>query len=238
MRNAILLVCIICVFSCEKEENYEPYNSFYIESKFDFIRSCPGGGGLFILKINNTGKSIEKVNIQLDCSDKLNAELSQNEIYIEQPVFEILIKPDNDISISDFDIIVIGERRDYIDSTKLNVSIIEWDSATELDELANAKKTLYMYWLNNNYPGISINNQTEWYIYTTYPQIIIVQDFTLLNDHYEMRICNHATIPPHDWSMIRLRERKKYEPFLAAKQDSTGGIIYSIPVNEYPIHDY
>jgi hypothetical protein len=42
-------------------------------------------------------------------------------------------------------------------------------------------------------------------------------------------------IPPDDWSMIRLRKRNEVSPFFAAKQDSTGGAFYQIPVNDYPI---
>ena len=226
---------ITSLFSCDKEDTNNEEYSFQLESKFDSIRSCPGGGGLFIIKLNNTDNQTEKINLQLASDKKLNATLTKNHVSSDQSVFEILIKPDKDISISDYQITVTGERKSHINSVKLNVSIIDWESSSELGEIITRKKTAYVKWLNNNYPDININNQTDWDIYTTYPQIIIVEHITLLNDSYEMRICNHATIHPHDWSMIRLRERNTFEPFLAARQDSTDGLIYQIPLEEYPL---
>ena len=43
-------------------------------------------------------------------------------------------------------------------------------------------------------------------------------------------------IPPHDWSMIRIRKRGEIEAEIAYKQDSaTNDYVYEIPISEYPI---
>jgi len=130
---------------------------------------------------------------------------------------------------------LIAERKGYIERLKLNIEIIDWASSNNLSDLASGKKMEFINWLNQNYPNININNHTEWEIFWTYPQHIIVEHYTLLNNQYELRICCHAMIPPHDWSMIRLRERNTFTAFLSARQDTKGGLIYQIPITEYPL---
>jgi len=170
----ITLFTIISLISCDKENPINEEYSFNLEGKFDSIRSSPGSGGLFIIKLNNTDNQTERINLQLVCDKRLNATLTKNHLSSDQSVFEILIKPDNDIPISDYQITVIGERKDYIDSLKLNVSIINWTSSSGLSELVNIKKSAYMKWLANNYPDIDINDQTNWEIHFLFKQLIIL----------------------------------------------------------------
>jgi len=239
MKNKLsflmVLVIIATMASCDKEENSNIGYSFNLETEFDSIRSCPGGGGLFIIKLNNSQDQTGNVNLKLNCDEDLNATLSKDYISIDQSVFEVLIRPSHDISISDFIIIVIGERNGQLDSLKLNVNILDWTNQSELGDIASGKKTEFLSWLNTNYPNISINNQTEWEIFSTYPQTLIVEHYTLLNNQYEIRLSCHIMIPPYDWSMIKLRERNSFNAFLAARQDSTRGLINQIPVEEYPL---
>ena len=231
----LVFILIAAIASCEKEENSNREYSFSLETKYDSIRSCPGGGGIFIIKLNNSQNQTENVDLKLECDGNLNATLSKDYISIDQSVFEVSIRPSNEISISDFNIIVIGERKGQLDSLNLSVKIFDWENSSRLNEISSIKKLEFIGWLNTNYPDISINNQTDWEIYLTYPQTLIIEHYTLLNEQYEMRICCHVMIPPDDWSMIRLRERNSYTPFLAARKDSTGGVIYQIPVEEYPV---
>ncbi|MFH0761940.1 MAG: hypothetical protein V2A67_10600 [Bacteroidota bacterium] len=225
---------VVLFFSCEKDEPDNEEYSFNLEGKYDSIRSCPGGGGIFILKVNNTGNQTERINLELQCDRKLNASLSRNHVDSDQSVFEVLINPANTVSISDFNIKVIGERKGHTDSLNLYVSVIDWENTSELGETAETKKTTFVNWLNTDYPDIDITDQTDWDIYTTYPQILIVEHYTLLSEKYELRICCHVMIPPYDWSMIRIRERNSFEAFFAAKLDSTNGPVYQIPVEDYP----
>jgi hypothetical protein len=239
MKNNLSLLLVFMMvasmISCNKDDNSSIGYSFNLEAKYDTIRSCPGGSGLFIIKLNNPQSQTENINLQLKCDEKLNASLTKDFITLDQSVFEIVIKPANDISISDYTITVMGERKGLVDSLTLKVTIFEWENSSELDEIAANKEMQYIDWLNTNHPDIQITGQTDWDIYTTYPQTLIVEHYTLLNDLYEMRLCCHVMIPPDDWSMIRLRERNSSEAFLAARQDSTGGSIYQIPVEDYPL---
>ena len=50
IKNLLIVFLIGYLISCNKyETNIDDY-SFKLKSKFDSIRSYPGGGGLFILK--------------------------------------------------------------------------------------------------------------------------------------------------------------------------------------------
>lgn len=236
MKNLLTtFLIVISLISCDKKETLIEDYSFVLESKFDSIRSCPGGGGLFILRLQNTKNQTDSINLQLKYDDKLNAALTKNQILIDRTVFEVLIEPEGDISVSDFQIIIKGKRNVYSDSLILHVETFDWNDPEELGEIANTKKTEFVNWLNINYPEINIDNQMEWDVYSTYPQTIIVEHYTMLNDDYEIRICIHAMQPPDDWAMIRLRGRNTFDAFLAAKQDSTNGPIYQIPIEEYPL---
>lgn len=223
-------------FSCKKEkQDNQTSTPFIMQAQYDSIRSCPGGGGLFIMKFIDTISQGENISVNIDCDKKLNASLSKIDFVDNKSVFEVLIHPDNNIANGNYTLSVICARGSFTESYSLKVKIIAWDNPTELGDIAKNKKRKYIDWLNSNYPDIEINNETEWDLYSTYPGILIVEHFTLLNDTYEMRICNHAMIPPDDWSMIRLRYRNSEVPFLAARQDSTNGKINEILVKEYPV---
>jgi len=235
VRLLLVFIIIVAMVSCDKEEDQNSEFAFSLETEFVSIRSCPEGSGLFIIKLNNANDQNENVNLQLTCDEKLNATLSKNHVSIDQSVFEVIIRPDLDISISDFIIMLTGERKGQRDSLKLTVNMFDWMNQSELVDIAYSKNTEFINWLNTNYPSMGIGNQTEWEIYLTYPQTLIVEHYTLLSAQYEMRFCCHVMVPPDDWSMIRLRERNTYTAFLAARQDSTDGTIYQIPVEEYPL---
>lgn len=232
-----VLIALVSLTSCDKKENHHNTTdySFSFETDYDSIRSCPGGRGMFIIELHNSSNLLEKVNLSLKCDENLNATLTKESISPDHSVFEIIIRPDNNIPVSDYIITLTGKRKDQTDSLNLYVHIVNWSDPLKLSEIASNKKTEFILWLNTNYPSIKIDNQTEWEIFLTYPQTLIVEHYTLLSEYYEMRLCCHIMIPPHDWSMIRLRERNCSTPFIAARQDSAYGSIHQIPVEEYPI---
>lgn len=221
--------------SCSKTDDIQPDNfeSLHLKSKYDSIRSYPGGSGLFILTIDYPENLSGNISFQLNCDPLLNASLTNTDINSNDSVFELLIEPYTTIQVKDYSIRIISSIGNYRDTAELTVSILDW-SSSGLNDLVSAKLNAFDEWLCNNFPEFNFDNQSNWEIYATYPEILIVEHYTLLNDNYEFRICNHAMIPPYDWSMVWIRKRNELEAFFAARQDSTNGSIYEIPVNEYP----
>ena len=236
--SCILFLCLL--FSCngaiiDPEQSPKTPGQFTLQAKYDSIRSCPGGGGLFVITAINLYNPFEIVSLQVDCDSHLNASLTRQFISSRNPVFEVVIDPVPRIPIAKYDITVTGRGRRIAASVTLHVEVLNWENASQLSDIAAGKKNAFVDWLNANFPEINITHQTDWNIYSTYPQVIIVEHYTLINHEYEMRLCSHAMIPPSDWSMIRLRKRNTWEPFLAARQDTAGDRIYEIPVDEYPL---
>jgi hypothetical protein len=227
----LLITFIVILLACEQEKNTL---SFYaLESAYDSIRSCPGGGGIFIISLSAPEYTEGMVQLTIESLPDLNAICSRSEIDKDFPVADIVIKPAQTIQTGDYQINVHASNSKYDTNLYLTVSVLSW--AAEIGEGPIVKKEEYDFWLHATFPEFSIDNETEWnYAYLTYPEILIVEHVTFLNDTYEYRICTHVMIPPYDWSMIRLRKRNEAEPFFAAKQDSSGGVIYQVPVEEYP----
>lgn len=228
--TGIFLLLIAVIISCEKENDLA--TSFKLVAEFDSIRSCPNGGGIFILKVSETDENAGDIQLNVEASSDLNALRTKYLINKESPVSEIIIKPIQDIEIKDY-IIKVNASNPSCD-TVLNLYVNMFDWPSEIGEDALLKRDEYIAWLEDNYLEYNIKANQEWFAYLTYPQILIVEHITFLNDLYEFRLCRHAMIPPYDWSMIRLRKRNEAEPFFAAKQDSSGGNIHQISIEEYP----
>jgi hypothetical protein len=146
MKNKLSLLLIIILIAtiaaCDKEENNNSVYPFSLVTEYDSIRSCPGSIGLFIIKLDNSNKQNEKVNLRLKCDEDLNTALSNDYISIDQSVLEVIIRPSRDISISDFKIMLIGERKGQLDSMKLNVNIIDWNYGPIGDGVSQKKRNL------------------------------------------------------------------------------------------------
>ena len=114
----------------------------------------------------------------------------------------------------------------------LEVEIFNWSS----DNLPDAiiKRDELIDWLEVEYPEFGNFSDKESFAYMTYPGILIVEHWTFLCKEWEMRICYHVMIPPHDWSKICLRRRGEVQPIFAAMRESDG-TTYEISVSEYPI---
>jgi hypothetical protein len=232
MKRHIWINCLIVVLivSCTNDKNDTP---FRLEVAYDSIRSCPDCGGIFIIALTDSLTFTGNADLSLEAATPLNASMTRTTITRESPVTELVIEPAADIAIGDYEINLTASNEVYDTTLSLFVTVYDWSDEISEDPLG--KMDEYIAWLEENYPGLNITADTEWDAYPTYPQILIVEHFTFLNDEFEFRICKHAMIPPYDWSMIRIRNRNEVTAFLAARQDSTGGDFYTIPVEEYPL---
>ena len=111
------------------------------------------------------------------------------------------------------------------------VEIFNWSSDNLPDAIV--KKDELIKWLESKHPEFGTFSDKESFAYVTYPGILIVEHWTFLYKEWEVRICYHVMIPPHDWSKIWLRKLGEVQPIFAAIQESDG-TTYEIPVSDYP----
>jgi len=113
----------------------------------------------------------------------------------------------------------------------LEVEIFNWSS----DNLPEAiiKRDKLIDWLEVEHPEFGTFSDMDTFAYVTYPAHLVVEHWTFLYKEWEMRICYHVMIPPHDWSMLCLRKRGEVNPIFAAYRESDS-TTYEIPVTEYP----
>ncbi len=108
MKNILCLlsafITIVSLTSCDEEENNHKTAdySFSLETDYDSIRSCPGGKGIFIIELHNSGNQLEEVNLSLKCDEALNATLTKENVSNDHSVFEIILSPNHDIPASDY----------------------------------------------------------------------------------------------------------------------------------------
>jgi hypothetical protein len=216
----------------EPEMDEREILAFDIEPKYSYIRSCPDGGGVFVLRIAPGSLPPGPVRTRIKAPEALNALIAVDGFNEKPGVSEIVINPDQSMAPGVYEIIVYATESGFTRSRALEVDLINRDGI--LSEMAVAKRDDFIGWLEEEHPELGTFSDREWFSYPTYPGILVVEHWTFLDDDWEMRICFHVMIPPYDWSMLMLRERGEWNPILAAKRDSDAP-IYEIPVDEYPI---
>lgn len=203
---------------------------YTLKVKYDSIRSNPSGGGVFIVYIVPDSNFSGDVAIGAYSSSLLNAKIEKNILSRKDSIVEIVIKPSENIEPGMYDIEIMAEHKNKIRTKKLNVDIREWGS--NIND-AYAKLNQFKHWFDNNNNGYTNIFGQEYYVYPTYPETLIVEHYTFLNADYEIRLCYHVMVKPHDWSMMCIRKRYEIMPELALKMDSNGDITI-IDIEDYP----
>ena|GEM_PF-1142657 len=216
------------------------YSGFSLEAKHSYIRSYPGGGGVFIVKLKPSDGFTGVVAIQLSANPALNARLDRRTLSAQSNIAEIVIRPSETVEIKTYQIDITARQFANITSQSqcrtisVEVEMIPWGSAKPTE--AMAKRDPLVAWIQQTHPEFGTFDDQEWYPYITYPGILVVEHWTFLNQEWEMRICFHVMIPPHDWSMIQIRRHGEWDPVFAAMREHNGTTyeINQIPVSEYP----
>ena len=115
----------------------------------------------------------------------------------------------------------------------LEVEVLGWSAGNLPDAII--KQNELIDWLESEHPEFGTFSDKNSFAYVTYPAHLVVEHWTFLYDNWEMRICYHVMIPPHNWSMIWLRQRGEVDAVFAAKREYDG-TTYEIPISEYPVH--
>lgn len=247
---------------------------FEIEPKYSYIRSYPGGGGIFIIKMTPKIGFSGYISLQINADPNLNAQLNKEKLDKQSQVAELTIQPDESTEIKIHEIVIkatyhkkakAAKSLDWINKIKfpilsylinrlfnrnnedsggnylsnidetlvLEIEMINWTS----ENLANAiiKRNDLVDWLEADHPEFGTFSGENSFAYVTYPAHLIVEHWTFLYEKWEMRICFHVTIPPHNWSMVWLRPRGEIDAVFAAKREYNG-TAYEIPVEDYPTY--
>jgi len=208
------------------------HGDFSIDPVYWSIRSYPGGGGVFIVSLVPGENHSGDVILELDADSCLGAKLDRTVLSAEYPVAEITLYTDAEADTLVYIIALTAYNNDTSVTVILDVDVMMWFHSGPSGFIDKMDDMLV--WVENNYPEMGSFAGRDWYYYFTYPQIWVVEHWTNLDDDWELRFCCHATIPPDDWSMIRLRRRGDVTPCLAVRRESDG-TIYEIPIWEYPI---
>jgi hypothetical protein len=250
----------------------EDIHGFEIEAKYSYIRSYPGGGGIFLLNLNPDHTTEGCVILHITEDSHLQPQLSTRILHNNAHIAELTITPKEHIYLGIHEITVnavhikmpilstllillnsiISNHVDHLytlitnlythtsfpsilcesKTLVLEVEIYQWSSGNLPDAII--KRDEFITWLNSEHPEYGHFQENFMFAYMTYPEIFIVEHWTFLYKNWEMRICYHVMIPPHDWSQLCLRKRGEFESCLASIRKSNG-TISEIPIDDYPI---
>jgi len=219
-------------------KNFPGDLGFAVKPKYSSIRSYPGGGGIFIVKLFTSANFAGDVRLYLEADPDLDAHLDKRILNPQSNIAEITIGPDESTELGSYEIKL--KAISAIDPSNiaryqiisLQVELLQWGPAYPTNVMP--KMDEFVGWLETDHPELGNFSGRTWFPYMTYPQILIVEHWTFLDEDWEFRLCYHVMIPPYDWSKILLRRRGEWNPVLAAMRESDG-TIHEIPLSEYPI---
>jgi len=229
----VITAVLISILACDKstDSNNGDSNQFSLHAPYAYIRSHNSGGGVMLAELIPGEEYSGNVTLSLNANQTLNAQLDKTELSEHSSVVEITIRPNQAIEETMYEMKLIASNDDHTDTLKYDIEILTWPSGTF--DYDNSKRDEFIPWLESEHSEFGSFTGREWFTFATYPQILVVSHVTFLDDDWEVRLCYHVTIPPYDWSYIRLRRRGEVVPIFAAKRE-TDGTIYEVPISEYP----
>jgi len=215
----------------------EIINRFTIDAKYSYIMSYRDGGGIFLINMTPRHNFNGNVSLKIDASANLNVQINKDILNESSRVAEISLYPNNLTRIGLHEIEITATHANISRLITLEVEILN-HSIDNPSSYIIGKKNKLINWLESEYPIFDNISNQDWFAYMTYVEILVVEHWTFISSEWEIRLCCHITIPPYNWSMLRLRKIGEIDPILAAKCEYND-IIYEIPISEYPImHGY
>jgi hypothetical protein len=99
-----------------KQINHQTYQNikvldndkFEIEAKYSYIRSYPGGGGIFIIVMTPKNDFSGFVSLEIKAAPNLNSHLDKNNLDRQSRITELTVQPDESIDIKIYEISIIA----------------------------------------------------------------------------------------------------------------------------------
>ena len=235
MKLVPLLLLAVVIAGCPWIPPNDPtqpdQGSYALAATYDSIRSYPGGGGIYVLRLTPLVGFQGTVQLRVEADSSLGASVTMRSLIASRKIAEVLLAPKADAVPGRYTVTVISTHAGAERRLRLLVNVMEWTGPEAAEALAQREK--FRDWCVQQRPELAEAFSAPRALYNTYPEILIVEHRTFLTGDYEVRVCNHVMVPPDDWSMIRLRKRDSAEPVFAARRESDG-TIREIPVSQYP----
>ncbi|MBI5647865.1 MAG: hypothetical protein HY962_13125 [Ignavibacteriae bacterium] len=232
-----LLLCIT-VLGLQCETPYDPAQpgthdrgEYTIAAVYDSIRSAPSGGGLFVCRMSPGFGFGGSVRLSLEADASLGATLTKTLLGAKDSVFEVLVHPRAGLAEDAYPLTVVAEHGGVRRRLTLRVRVIEWHAPDPA--VADSVRARFLSWFADHHPEYLPAFVPSMGTWNTYPQILIVEHYTLLTPVYEVRVCSHVMVPPYDWAKICIRPRTSSLPTFAAFCDTNGEVTALNPC-EYP----
>ncbi len=213
--------------------------TFNLKAKYNYVKTYPGGGGIFVLRMIPNADLVGDVALSLKANKNLAATLSTSVVSDGSNVFEVTISPTDMVQLTTYIMTVTARNQTHTETIELQVELVDWGVSNV--GIAQEKQDQFIEWLEAEHPELGTFDNQLWDLYGTYPQILIVEHYTFLSQNWEFRVCFHVMIPPYDWSMMLLRARGEWNADLAAirEWDEASGtyVIHEILIKDYPIMD-
>jgi hypothetical protein len=203
-----------------------------IETKYDYIQSYPGGGGIFPIHLRLSDSDHRNIHLDFKCDHYLKPQFSQKSIKNNTCISNLIIKPSEMITEGNYKILLTS-KNDYMYEIKIiEVEIFNGSNEGPSNYILEKRDT-FLSWIETRYPEYhNLLNQT-WFPYRTYSNILVVEHWTFLSSEYELRICSHITTPPYNWSKMMIRSLNQIQSDLAIHQEYNGSVS-EISITEYP----
>jgi hypothetical protein len=231
--------CLLLTQCSNDDKSVQPVETdggtYTLVANYDSIRSMPGGGGIFVVRIVPSADFTGSVKLNLDADTALHVSLTKATLVKSDTVTDITINPGLSAQEGVITFTCTASHAGKEQKHTFHVRVMEW--SCDIDSTIFEKRELFRNWLVSKNSAYSELFGTLQQVYKTYPQILIVEHYTMLTPRYEFRLCYHVTISPYNWSKIWIRDRSKPSAEFSAIWENSGS-IRETAVDEYPIFGY
>jgi hypothetical protein len=192
------------------------FGSFEIIALPDSIRSCGGGGGVFILFWQATDNINDNVKLSIIGDSSLHSALTNTNLTIYKRVSEVSIKPNSKIKTGIYDLNVIASHNSKTDTIKLRINMYgsEWGGTNYQIH------SEFIQWINQKYPKLIIKPNDDWFCYYKAPGLMGGGEFGYICNKWDMTILTGST--PQEYYTMYLRERNQLDTIMEAIKKTDG----------------
>ena len=152
-------------------------------------------------------------------------DVSDSEVTVEPEaitpgqVAEVTVIPDEASVNSSLTVTVTGDRGGFTQTETTTIQVIEslWGNGDDGRDGGDGDEDLpYPLALQirdkfvpllSQFPELGVTNETEWTGTIVHPDYLVVGYYLFFSDEWEMGVCWHVTMEPHNWARIYLRHR-------------------------------
>ena len=121
-------------------------NELYeIQSKYSYIRSYPGGGGIFIIKMTPKNDFKGYVSLQINADSNLNAALDKHVLDEDSQIAELTIQPNEQVDFKTYEIILTATYHKNL----IDLIFSQWINKIKLPLLSRLINLIIKHFNNN-----------------------------------------------------------------------------------------